>query len=127
MKIVSKDDAISTAQVMLDRKALDVVLLDISSLVPYADYFLICSGRSLVQVKAIVTAVEDHLKGKGFRPLHIEGYSESRWVLLDYDDLIVHIFLEEAREFYNLERLWSNVPHTEFEDESLIDRPLTTT
>lgn len=126
MKIVLKDDAISTARVMLDKKALDVVLLDISSVVPYADYFLICSGRSLVQVKAIVTAVEEHLKEKGFRPLHIEGYSESRWVLLDYDDMIVHIFFEEAREFYNLERLWGNVPRTEFEDEILTDRPLVT-
>jgi ribosome-associated protein len=124
MKIVSRDDAISTAQVMLDKKALDVVLLDISSVVPYADYFLICSGRSFVQVKAIVTAVEDHLKEQGFRPLHIEGYRESRWVLLDYDDMIVHVFLEEAREFYNLERLWGNIPRTEFTDQTPADSSL---
>lgn len=117
MKILSKEDACGVAQVMVDKKALDVVLLEVASVAPYTDYFLLCSGRSLVQVKAIVSAIEEHLKEKGFRPLHIEGYSEGRWVLLDYDDLIVHVFLEEARLFYNLERLWADVPHTEFEDE----------
>jgi len=117
MKILSKEDACGVAQVMLDKKALDVALREVASVVTYTDYFLLCSGRSLVQVKAIVSAIEEYLKEKGFRPLHIEGYSEGRWVLLDYDDLIVHVFLEEARLFYNLERLWGDVPHTEFEDE----------
>jgi ribosome-associated protein len=117
MKILTKEDACDVAQVMLDKKALDVTLLDISGVVPYADYFLLCSGRSAVQVKAIVSAIEEHLRHKGFRPLHIEGYNEARWVLLDFDDLIVHVFLEEARLFYNLERLWGDVPRTVFEDE----------
>jgi ribosome-associated protein len=116
MIILSKDEALSTAQVMLDKKAQDVVLLEISNIVAYADYFLICSGRSVIQVKAIVSAVEEHLKNKGITPLHIEGYSEGRWVLLDYDELIVHVFLEDARHFYNLERLWGDVPRTEFEE-----------
>ena len=101
---------------MMDKKAQDVVLLEVSTMVTYADYFLICSGRSITQVKAIVTAIEESLKSKGIIPLHIEGYTEGRWVLLDYDELIVHVFLEEARNFYNLERLWNDVPRTVFEE-----------
>ncbi len=116
MITLSKEEALATAQVMLDKKAQDVVLLEISKVVTYADYFLICSGRSIIQVKAIVNAVEEYLKSQGVRPLHIEGYSEGRWVLLDYDELIVHVFLEEARNFYDLERLWRDVPRTVFEE-----------
>jgi ribosome-associated protein len=63
-----------------------------------------------------VNGVEEYLKSRGIIPLHIEGYSEGRWVLLDYDELIVHVFLEEARNFYNLERLWGDVPRTVFEE-----------
>ena len=118
MIILSKEEALATAQVMIDKKAQDVVLLEISTIVAYADYFLICSGRSITQVKAIVNAIEEYLKSKGIVPLHIEGYTEGRWVLLDYDELIVHVFLEEARNFYNLERLWSDVPQTVFEEYS---------
>jgi ribosome-associated protein len=118
MIILSKEEALATAQVMIDKKAQDVVLLEISTVVTYADYFLICSGRSITQVKAIVNAIEEYLKSKGIVPLHIEGYTEGRWVLLDYDELIVHVFLEEARNFYNLERLWSDVPQTVFEEYS---------
>jgi ribosome-associated protein len=116
MITLSKEEALSAAQVMLDKKAQDVALLEISKIVAYADYFLICSGRSVVHVKAIVNAIEDHFKHKGVTPLHVEGYSEGRWVLLDYDELIVHVFLEDARHFYNLERLWGDVPRTEFEE-----------
>jgi ribosome-associated protein len=118
MITLSKEEALATAQVMIDKKAQDVVLLEISTIVTYADYFLICSGRSITQVKAIVNAIEEYLKSKGITPLHIEGYTEGRWVLLDYDELIVHVFLEEVRNFYNLERLWSDVPQTVFEEYS---------
>ena len=111
---VSKDDVFATVQVALDKKAQDVILLEISQVVSYADYFLICSGRSIIQVKAIVSAIEKSLKERGIRPLHIEGLPEGRWVLLDYDELIIHVFLEETRYFYNLERLWSDVPCTTF-------------
>ena len=116
MIILSKEEALATAQVMIDKKAQDVVLLEISTIVAYADYFLICSGRSITQVKAIVTAIEEYLKSIGIIPLHIEGYTEGRWVLLDYDELIVHVFLEEARNFYDLERLWNDVPRMVFEE-----------
>jgi ribosome-associated protein len=113
---VSKEDAVAAAQIALDKKALDVVLLEVGEVTSFADYFLICSGRTAIQVKAIVNAIEQHLKEQGIRPLHIEGLSESRWVLLDYDELIIHVFLDETRHFYDLERLWSDVPRTTFEE-----------
>lgn len=116
MIILTKEDALATAQVMVDKKAQAVVLLEISSVVAYADYFVICSGRSVTQVKAIAAAIEKYFLPRGIRPLHVEGYAEGRWTLLDYDDVIVHVFLEEARNFYDLERLWRDVPRTDFEE-----------
>ena len=116
MQIVQKDDALAVAQVVIDKKAQDVMLLEISEVVSYADFFLICSGRSVIQVRAIANAVEEHLRERGFHPLHIEGLTEGRWILLDFDELIIHVFLEETRHFYNLERLWSDVPCTTFEE-----------
>ena len=124
--IVTKEDATIAAETALDKKAQDVVLLEISSVSTFADYFLICSGRSVVQVKAIVSALEQSLKERGIRPLHIEGLSEGRWVLLDYDELIIHVFHEETRAFYDLERLWNGVPRTTFADDSApAERPVT--
>jgi len=112
---VSHEDAVAAAQAALDKKALDVVLLDVTGVVTYADYVLICSGRSSTQVKAIVSSIEEQMKARKIRPLHIEGGTEARWVLMDYDDLIIHVFAEEARAFYSLERLWGDVPRTAFE------------
>ncbi len=118
MEVVSKDDAIAVAQTVVDKKAQGVILLEISNVVSYADYFLICSGRSVIQVKAIANAVGECLTERNIHPLHREGLSEGRWILLDYDELIVHVFLEEARQFYNLERLWSDVPCRRFEEDA---------
>lgn len=112
----TREDAVSAAEAALDKKAQEIVLLEVSQVTTYADYFLICSGRSAIQVKAIVSAIEQQLKERGIRPLHIEGQSEARWVLLDYDELIIHVFHEEAREFYDLERLWKDVSRTKFEE-----------
>ncbi len=113
---VSQEDAVAAAQAALDKKALDVVLLEVADVVTYADYVLICSGRTSVQVKAIVSSIEDSLRKRKIRPLHIEGGSEAHWVLMDYDELIVHVFVEESRAFYNLERLWGEIPRTTFEE-----------
>jgi ribosome-associated protein len=124
MVTISKDEAVAVAQVALDKKAQDVILLEISNVVSYADYFLICSGRSVIQVKAITEAIEQRLKEHRILPLHTEGLTEGRWVLLDYDELIVHIFLEETRYFYNLERLWSDVPRITFEEEPASELPV---
>ncbi len=113
--ILTKDDAVAGAQAALDKKALDVVLLEVAPVVMYADYILICSGRSTVQVNAIAAEIEAQMKLRKIRPLHIEGLTEARWILMDYDELIIHIFVEDARSFYNLERLWGDVSRTAFE------------
>jgi len=90
----------------LDKKAKNVLVLDLQGLTIIADYFVICSGESTTQVKAIEEKVEEQFKSKGIKPLGIEGLSYSHWVLIDYGDVIVHVFEEETRSFYELEKLW---------------------
>ena len=96
------------AEAAASKKAIDVVGLDLSGLAGVADYFLICSGSSEPQVKAIAEAVEDQLREIGARPWHVEGREGRRWVLLDYVDLVVHVFHEQTRDYYLLERLWGD-------------------
>jgi ribosome-associated protein len=105
-----KEEALLAAKIALSKKAQDVVLLELAQIVDFTDYFLICSGTSTTQVRAIADAIEEKFKEKGVLPSHIEGYPESRWVLMDYDDVIIHIFHEETRKFYELERLWGDAP-----------------
>jgi len=90
-----------------DKKAEDVVLLDIRRLTTIADYFVICSGASERQIAAITQAVLEEMDKESIAPLHSEGIGESGWVLLDYGSVIVHIFAPEVRDYYRLERLWS--------------------
>ena len=99
----------------LDKKADRPVLLDVRTLSSFADYFLICSGRSDRQVQAIADAIVDSQKRIGRRPLGVEGHAEGRWVLIDCGDVIVHVFHEPVREFYNLEKLWYNAPRLDLE------------
>lgn len=94
----------------LDVKAEDVVALDVSALSSFADVFVVCTGRSDRQVRAIADAIEQAVKKAGRPALGIEGHGEGRWVLIDLDDVIVHVFQPEAREHYDLERLWSDAP-----------------
>ncbi len=91
-----------------DKKAVDVVLLRTTEVTTMADYFVIGSGRSDRQVQALAQAIADELREEGIRPLGIEGRGAARWVLLDYGSVIVHLFAPEEREYYGLERLWSN-------------------
>ncbi|MFY9824749.1 MAG: ribosome silencing factor [Thermoanaerobaculia bacterium] len=93
-----------------DRKAVDLKVLHLQQVSDFTDYFLICSGTNERQVQAIADAVEERLRADKVRPLHIEGYNRAQWVLLDYGDLVVHVFLEEPRRFYALERLWGDAP-----------------
>jgi ribosome-associated protein len=94
-----------------DRKAEDVVALDLSGLSDVTDAFVICHGTSNRQVAAIVENIERRLRSEARRrPTHIEGLRRSEWVLLDYIDFVVHVFLHEKREFYRLERLWGDAP-----------------
>jgi len=90
------------------KKATDLVGLDLSGLEGVADYFLICSGASEPQVKAIAEEVEDKLRERGARPWHVEGREFRRWVLLDFVDVVVHVFHERTRDYYLLERLWGD-------------------
>ena len=97
----------------LDKKASDVVLLDLRSTPAFTDYFVLCSGQSTRQVKAIVDAVEDALRASKVRPAHIEGYDRAEWVLMDYFTFIVHVFTPQTRAFYSLERLWGDAERIE--------------
>jgi ribosome-associated protein len=91
---------------VLERKAEKIVVLNVRKLTSLADAFLICSGLSSRQVTAIADSVQRTLKKQGIRPLHIEGKSDGHWVLMDYGHVIIHIFYETVREFYDLEGLW---------------------
>jgi ribosome-associated protein len=102
--------AIAAAQ---DRKATEVVVMDLRPAHGFADFFLICSGGNARHVKAIADAIQEALAARRVKPAHIEGYDRAEWVLLDYFDFIVHIFSPDARAFYSLERLWGNAKRTE--------------
>ena len=91
-----------------DKKAIDLVVLDLRKAAGFTDYFVICSAANTRQVRASADAVIEALAADGAKPAHIEGYDRSEWVLLDYFDFIVHVFGTETRLFYGLERLWGN-------------------
>ncbi|MDD2553634.1 MAG: ribosome silencing factor [Desulfotomaculaceae bacterium] len=91
-----------------NKKAMDVTVLDIKAVSVIADYFVICSGRTVTQVQAIVEKIQEELKKEGVIAFGREGYREANWVLLDYGDVIIHVFQEAERQFYNLERLWGD-------------------
>jgi len=113
--LTSEEKALLAREALLDKRALEPVLLDMREVTVITDFFLICSGRSNVHIRALSEAVLDALGEAGFRPYGVEGKAEANWVLLDFGDLIVHIFSEENREFYSLERLWSDavaIPET---------------
>lgn len=95
---------------MLDKKGREPLLLDLRGITLIADFFLLCHGTSGVHVRALADAVVERLAGKGIKPYGIEGYGQGRWVLLDFGDLMVHVFSQEEREFYGLERLWGDAP-----------------
>jgi len=97
----------------LEKKAKDIIILDVKGLSSFTDYMIICSGSSDRQVQAITSSIEKDLKKSGTLPLGIEGEKFGQWVLMDYGDVIVHIFYEPTREFYDIERLWSDVPRME--------------
>lgn len=91
-----------------DKKAFDMKVLNISKLTNIADYFVILSGNSQRQVMAIADDIEEKMYNHGYELKHKEGYSTGRWILLDYGDIIVHVFYKEDRDFYSLERLWAD-------------------
>jgi len=88
------------------KKAFDITILDLRGLFPFSDYWVLCSGSSPIQTRAIAEEVLEHLEEVGVRPFHVEGEDTGEWILLDYGEIIVHVFRQEEREFYNLEKLW---------------------
>lgn len=99
----------------VEKKAFDLVLLEMKKVTSFTDYFVICSGKSDRQVQAIAQAIEEALEREGIRPLGYEGRTEGRWILMDYGDVVVHILLEPVRAFYDLEGLWIDAPRIELE------------
>ncbi len=113
MTDTTKNLALDIASVALDRKAKDLLLLDVRAKVDYTDYLIICSGRSTRQVGAISDHIEETLGKAGVSPLGVEGRQTRKWILMDYGDVVVHIFQEETRELYALEKLWFDAPRVE--------------
>jgi ribosome-associated protein len=99
------------ADLAADRKALDIVQLDLRGMIGYADYFLICTGRTDRQTRAIHDGIHQGLKSAhGLLPRRVEGVTEARWILMDYLDVVVHVFTPDTREYYRLEQLWGEAP-----------------
>jgi ribosome-associated protein len=99
-----------------DRKAIDIVALDLREVAGYTDFFLICSGNTDRQTKAIHDAIHEELKkAHGILPRRVEGISQARWILMDYLDCVVHIFTPDMRDYYRLEQLWGDVPRLELD------------
>ena len=117
--------AITIAAHAADRKAIDIVSLDLRQVAGYTDFFVICSGNTDRQTKAIHDAVHKGLKDEhGLLPRRVEGASEARWILMDYLDVVVHVFTPDTRDFYRLEALWGEVPRREFDPEEPAGRAL---
>ena len=112
----SKEMAQKAFHALEDKKAKDICILDISAVSVLADYFLIASGSNRNQVQAMVDNVQEELHKAGFDPRQVEGYQTANWVLLDYGDIIIHIFDEENRLFYDLERIWRDGALIQAED-----------
>ena len=100
---------------LVDRRAVDPIVLDMREITLITDYFLICSGTSNVHIRALSDGVVEAMKEAGVRPFGVEGKEGARWVLLDFGEVIVHIFAQEEREFYALDRLWGDAPRVELQ------------
>lgn len=107
------DKARLCLEIIQERKAIDPVLMEVGRLTSFTDYFLVASGASSRQVQAISQHMARRLREEGFRPFGIEGEQEGHWVLMDYGDVVIHIFYEPVREFYDLEGLWTEAPRVE--------------
>ena len=103
-------------EILQDKKGLDITLLDLRKLTDTSDYFLLSTGTSEQHVRSLASELREKLAEIGEKPWHVEGADSGRWILLDYVHFVVHIFRQEARDFYALERLWGDAERTEFED-----------
>lgn len=113
----SIDFAKNIAQIILTKKGYDIKILDIAQISSIADYFVICSADSDIQVKAIANEIDDKLRKIGIKCINKEGMNTGKWILLDYFDIVVHVFKTDTRLFYNLEKLWGDAEIIEIKDE----------
>ena len=104
--LAPKELAHRISSILTDKKAENIIVLDVAHLTSITDYFIICSGRNTIQVRTMAEDVEEKLTGEGIDARRKEGYGDARWVVLDYASVIVHVFHEQEREYYNIERLW---------------------
>ena len=111
----SRDVAIAAARAAADKQASDIVVLDVSKIIVITDHFVICSAGTQRQIRSVIDAVEASLRDLGVKPMRREGEAEAGWWLLDYVDVVVHVFGEEERAYYDLERLWSDAPQVEWQ------------
>jgi ribosome-associated protein len=118
----SKQLANRITEHIFTKKGYDVVLLDLKKLTQIADYFVICSADSDTQVKAIADEVDSKLSEEGIKSWHVEGYRALNWILIDYVDVVVHIFKKDSRDFYKLEKLWGDAPSIKVEDPMLKEK-----
>jgi ribosome-associated protein len=116
----SRTVAVAAARAASDKQAEDIVVLDVSEVIVITDYFVICTATSARQVKTVIEAVEDEVRKLGVRPVRREGETGAGWWLLDYVDVVVHVFGVDEREYYDLERLWRDAPVVPWEDEAPI-------
>jgi ribosome-associated protein len=112
----SKNLAYKITNLIFNKKGYDVKVLDLRKLTTFADYFVICSADSDTQVKAVADEIDKELRDEGIKYWHKEGYKSLTWVLVDYVDVVVHIFKKDAREFYKLEKLWGDAPVEDVQD-----------
>jgi ribosome-associated protein len=109
-KLSSWEKTLLLTRFALDKKACDLVVLDVGDLTSMADYFILCSGRSDRQVQSIAQGLQENAAEEGFRPFAVEGTQRGHWILMDFSDVIVHIFYEPVRQFYDLDGLWGHAP-----------------
>lgn len=114
--MTSLEQARKIVQVMDSKKAKDIRLIKIEGISSLGDYFVVASASNTTQVKAIADEVEDEMTKLGLEPNRVEGRQSAQWILMDYYDVMIHVFLDEARSFYNLERLWSDAPQLDISD-----------
>ncbi len=113
----SREKSNLIVQAAIRKKAVNPLLLEMRGVTSFTDYFFICSGNSDRQVQAIAEGIQESLEEKGIRPLGLEGALEGKWILMDYEDVVVHIFLGPVRQFYDLEGLWVDAPRINLEKE----------
>lgn len=112
-----RDKALVCARAAIDKKAENIQVLDLSEISSFTDYFVICSGVSDRQVQAIADSVKHVMEASGHELISSEGYTDGRWVLMDFGDVVIHVFLDALREYYDLENLWSDAPRVKIPSE----------